>query len=133
MHDQHKTEMGLPNDPPIKITINSEARISVTLAGPLPPAPPCGTVTDLPVTIVNQGFVTARLEAQLVGDAPAGVTIDFRPEPLKGVPRELRQLQIALTKPGLTDLTIAFRAHNELPDLGGRDRVHVLMRCLESP
>jgi hypothetical protein len=29
----------------------------------------------------------------------------------------------------VTDLTIAFKAHNEVPDLGGRDRVHFLMRC----
>lgn len=118
-----------PNDPPIKITINPEARVSVALAGALPPAAACGTAAEFSVKIINQGFVTARLEAALVGDAPDGVTLDFHPDPLKGVPEELRQLRITLTKPGPTDLTIAFHAHNEVPDLGGRDRVHFLMRC----
>jgi hypothetical protein len=130
-HGHHKMEMeaASPNDPPLKITINPEARVSVALAGALPPSAPCGMAADLSVKIVNQGFVTAQLEAELVGDVPAGVTLDFHPEPLKGVPEELRKLRITLTKPGLTDLTIAFKAHNEIPDLGGRDRVHFLMRC----
>jgi hypothetical protein len=129
MHD-HQMEAVAPNDPPIKITINPEARVSVVLAGALPPPAPCGRVTELPVKIVNQGFVTAPLEAELVGDAPAGVTLDFHPTPLKGLPEEQRILRITLAKPGPTDLTIAFRTHNEAPDLGGRNRVHFLMDCL---
>ena len=36
------------------------------LTGALPPSAPCGTATDLSVKIVNQGFVTARLEAELI-------------------------------------------------------------------
>jgi len=131
MHSHHVMETASPSAPPIKITINPEARVSVTLAGALPPSAPCGTPADLSVKIVNQGFVTARLEAELVGDAPPGVILDFHPEPLKGVPEELRKLHITLTKPGPTDLTIAFKAHHEIPDLGGRDRIHFLMRCLQ--
>lgn len=118
-----------PTDPPIKITINPEARVSVSLAGPLPPSAPCGKPAELLVKIVNQGFVTVRLEAELVGEAPAGAALDFHPEPLKGVKEELRTLRIVLTKPGPTDLTVAFKLHNETPDLGGRDRIHFLMRC----
>lgn len=130
--DHHTMEMGVssPSYAPIKITINPEARVSVALAGELPPPAPCGIATDLPVKIVNQGFVTAQLEAELVGNAPAGVTLDFHPAPLKGVPEELRALRIVLTQPGPTDLTIAFKAHNEIADLGGRDRVHFLMSCV---
>ncbi len=119
-----------PDDPPIKITINPEARVSVVLAGALPLPTPCGTVADWPVKIVNQGFVTSQLEAEVVGDVPLGVTLDFHPALLKGVPEELRMLHLTLTKPGVIDLTLAFRAHNEMPDLGGRDRVHFLLRCL---
>ena len=125
----HVMEAASPNDPPIKITINPEARVSVVLVGALPPPAPCGTASDLAVRIVNQGFVTARLEAELVGDAPADVALDFHPEPLTGAPEELRQLHITLMKPGTRDLTVAFKTHNEIPDLGGRDRVHFLMRC----
>ena len=130
--DHRTMEMGvsLPNDPPIKITINPEARVSVALAGQLPPPAPCGIATDLPVKIVNQGFVTAQLQAELVDNAPAGVTLDFHPAPLKGLPEELRALRIVLVQPGPTDLTIAFKAHNEIPDLGDRDRVHFLISCV---
>jgi hypothetical protein len=123
----HHRETIARNDPPIKITINAEARVSVTLAGsPVR----CGSPADLSVKVVNQGFVTSRLEATLVGDVPAEVTLEFHPEPLLGVPDELRSLRIILTSPGPTDLTIAFRSHNNAPDLGGRDRVHFLMECV---
>jgi cell division septation protein DedD len=130
--DHRTMQMGVssPNDPPIKITINPEARVSVALAGALPPPAPCGVATDLPVKIVNQGFVTAQLEAELVDNAPAGVTLDFHPAPLKGLPEELRALRIVLAQPGPVDLTIAFKAHDEIADLGGRDRVHFLMSCV---
>ena len=43
-----------------------------------------------------------------------------------------RTLHITLARPGPTDLTIAIRARNEIPDLGGRDRVHFLMRCVQA-
>jgi hypothetical protein len=46
-----------------------------------------------------------------------------------GVPQELRKLYITLTKPGPADLTIAFKVHNAIFDLGGRDRFHFLIRC----
>src|SRR4030095_3823467 len=114
---------------PILLTINPEARVSVAMAGPLPPAVPCGSALDLNVKVVNQGFVTAHLEAALVGTAPAGVTANLDPEPLKGVPEESRVLRVTLTHPGQTDLTVALRAHNEIPDLGGRDRIHFLVEC----
>jgi hypothetical protein len=128
-HVHEHMATALPGDPAIKITINPEARVSVTLTGALPPPAACGTAADLVVAIVNQGFVTAQLEAELV-DAPTGVTLDFHPDPLKGGPEEFRKLHITLTKPGTTDLTVAFRAHNQIPDLGGRDRVHFLLHCL---
>ena len=127
---EHSHEAAAPGDPPIKITINPEARVSVTLSGALPPPAACGTAVDLRVKIINQGFVTSRLEAELIGDKPEGTTLDFHPEPLKGVPEELRNLHITLIKPGSTDLSLSFRTHNNARDLGGRDRIHFLMRCL---
>lgn len=116
------------SDAPIKITINPESRVSVALGGELPPPGLCGTATELRVDIVNRGFVTAQLEASLVGDVQ-GTTLDFRPKPLVGQPEEFRTLRITLTKPGSTDLTVSFKAHGASTDLGGRDRVHFLMRC----
>ena len=133
MHDHpiRGVSAASPGDPPIAITINPEARVSATLAGTLPPPVPCGTPAELAVKVVNQGFVTAPLEAVLAGNVPEGATIDFRPEPLSGAPEELRSLRIVLTHPGVTDLTISFKARNEIPDLGGRDRIHFLLRCLK--
>jgi len=129
-HVHHKTTSPAPNEAPITITINPEARVSVVLAGALPTPAPCGMPADLAVKIVNQGFLTSKLEAEFVGDVPAGATLEFHPEPLKGVPEEQRTLRITLARPGPTDVSIAFRSHNNAPDLGGRDRVHFLMSCL---
>src|SRR2546430_11195875 len=110
-HDHHKeAETVSANEPPIKITINLEARVSVVLSGALPRPVPCGIAADLPVKVVNKGFITSRLEAEFVGDVPAGVSLDFHPAPLKGVREEFRRLSITLIKPDPTDLTIAFRA-----------------------
>jgi hypothetical protein len=131
-HDKSQAEKASPNEAPIKITINPEARVSAVLAGMLPRPVPCGTAAEFSLKIVNQGFVTSRLEAEFVGDVPEGVSLDFRPAPLKGVGEEFRNLRITLTNPDPTDLTIAFKAHNELPDLGGRDRVHFVMRCVQA-
>jgi hypothetical protein len=121
-----------PQEALIQVTINPEARVSVAMAGSLPHPVPCGTAADFLVKILNQGFITSRLEAEFVGDTPAGVHLDFHPEPLKGVREELRHLRITLTRPDPTDLTIAFKAHNEVPDLGGRDRIHFVMRCVQT-
>lgn len=121
---------GTHQEAPIQITINPEARVSVALAGTLPDPVPCGTAADFSVRVLNQGFITSRLEAELVGDPPAGVQLDFHPVPLKGVPEEFRHLLVTLTRPDPIDLTITFKAHNEVPDLGGRDRVHFVMHCI---
>ena len=116
-------------EPPILLTINPEARVGVVMAGALPPAAACGSALELQVKVVNQGFVTASLEAVLVGNSPAAVTLSLDAKPLKGVPEELRVLRVTLMHPGQTDLTVAFRAHNDTGDLGGRDRVHFLVEC----
>ena len=126
---QHVNEATVPGDPPIKITINPEARVSAKFLGVLPPPVRCGTPADLQIKIINQGFVTSRLEAHLVDGNPEGVVFDFHPEPLSGVPEEIRVLRLTLEKPSPTDVTISFTTRNNLPDLGGRDRIHLLLQC----
>jgi hypothetical protein len=130
VHDHHAVQTPSPLDPPIKITINPEARVSVVRSGSFTAPVPCGTAAELPLKIINKGFVTSRLEASLVGNTPAGVTLNFDPEPLTGVPEELRELWIILPKAELTDITISFKLRNDIPDLGGRDRIHFLLRCM---
>jgi len=130
VHDHHARATTEPGDAPITVTINPEARFSVSWTGGPLPAAVCGQPIQLPVRIVNQGFVTAVVEAILVDSIPEGTNIDFSVEPLTGVREERRVLNLTLHHPGREDLTIAFRAKNDIPNLGGRDRVHFLARCV---
>jgi hypothetical protein len=128
--DSYVPALAASADTPITVTINLEARVSATFGGAIPSPVICGSPTVLRVKIVNQGSVTSRLEAEFVGSVPVGAALSFYPEPLTGAPEELRELRITLIAPGLSDLTVAFRSHNEAADIGGRDRVHFLMHCL---
>jgi hypothetical protein len=115
---------------PIEITISPEARVSaVAMPAALPPRPACGARFDLPVKIINQAFVTSFLEARLVDNVPAGVTLDFRPPALTGAAEEMRFLSLVLRDASPVDVTLAFKERNGFPDLGGRDRIHFLLRC----
>jgi hypothetical protein len=116
-------------DASIIVTINPEDRVAVALAGALPGPAPRGTPVDFKIKIVNQGFATGLLLAHLV-DPPQGAVLDFHPQRLTGSPQELRTLRIMLKNSAPADLTIAFRLSNEMPDLGGRDRIHLLIRPL---
>jgi hypothetical protein len=115
-------------DCPIMVTINPEGRVSAMIVGALPPPAAYGAPVELGVVVVNQGFSTGRLEARLVGSPAAAATLDFRPDALKGAPLEKRTLRVVLSGTAPTDLTIAFSLRNESPDLGGRDRIHMLLR-----
>jgi len=53
-------------DTSIRITVNPEARVSATLLGSMSPILRCGSATDLPVTIVNQGNLTTALEVEII-------------------------------------------------------------------
>ena len=132
-HDHHHAMSNMSmHQAPIEISINPEARVSVALGAPMPGRNTCGQPITLPVRIMNDSFITASLEARLVGNVPSGVTLGFHPAPLSGKSEEQRQITITLAEPGTKDLTISFKAHNDIPDLGGRDRVHFLMKC-EAP
>jgi hypothetical protein len=38
---------------------------------------------------------------------------------------------LTLTGPGVLGLTMAVKLHNDVPSLGGRERIHFAMRCLK--
>jgi hypothetical protein len=119
----------LPEKPSIRVIVNPEGRVSVTEMGAVPDVRR-GVAAAIPVTIINQGFVTGLLEAELVGTTPSWVAMEFRPERLTGLPAETRILRLTVGRPGTVDISIAFRTHSEAPDLGGRDRIHFLLRSL---
>ena len=127
-HDSHAKQPSDSSNASISVVINPEARLSVSRSGELPSNVSCGNAVLLPVKIVNQGFVTAPLEARLV-DGAEEIGVEFSAQPLKGSGEELRILRVTLHKPGLWDVTIAFRARIAIPDRGGHDRIHLLLRC----
>src|SRR5579862_7843783 len=122
-HHEPSGDTVRPDQAPITVTINPEARVSVAWLGNLLPPFPCGRAATLRVKILNRGFVTSRLEVEPVGEVRDNVNLDFEPSPLKGVPQEIRNLRITLKKSDPTDVTLAFKLLNETPDLGGRDRI----------
>ena len=130
LHALHHLDSHAQDSAPITITINPEARVSVVRGDTALTAARCGTTMNVPVVIVNKGYVTAKLVATLVEPIPPGVTAEFSPEPLSGAGKETRTLQLTLRRPGLLDVTISFRPVNDIPDLGGRDRVHLLLHCV---
>lgn len=129
VHELPPADAAATTEAMIVVTVNPEARVSAVLAGVWPPRIVCGKPVELPVKILNQAFLTARLEARLVGQLPAGVALEFDRTPLSGAPEELRTLRIAVPIVAAIDLTVAFRAPAEIPDLGGRDRVHFVLHC----
>lgn len=127
-HHRHATE---PDGSPILVTINPEARVSVRLVAALPPAPVCGSALDIAVKVVNQGYVTAPLQVFWLSEPPPGASLTLLGDSLSGAAEERRILRVTLTNPELTDVTIGFNTRNNIPDIGGRDRVHFLLNCLE--
>jgi hypothetical protein len=128
--DYHAVEGGKPSNAPIKITINPEARVSVSRGGDLPLPSKCGAPIDLPVDVVNFGSITAPLEATLIYPSTDEVRIQFTAERLTGTLEERRFLRVTLLVHSMLDVTIAFRAKSDAHDLGGRDRIHLILHCL---
>jgi hypothetical protein len=130
-HDDHAHDSSTSNgDAQIVVTINPEARISATAAAPMPPPAKCGTPVELKVRIVNQGYVTAPLRVAIVGDRSRRVALHMDTVKLSGRTEDARLVHLIPLSTGATDVTAAFSIHNNLGDQGGRDQVHLLVRCI---
>jgi hypothetical protein len=116
--------------PAIVVTINPEGRVSVVTRGELPASVAHGVPFAIGMEIINQGYITGRLEASLAGNPPAGTSLGLDDSPLKGAPHETRTLQVTLARAGSADLTIVFKLRSEVPDLGGLDRIHMLVHAV---
>jgi hypothetical protein len=130
--DHHMGASSSRSGPPITIVINPEARVSATVTGPVPAPPLRGHRVVLPVKITNKAQVTVQLVADLQEDVPSGAVLEFHPSPLEGLPEEFLTLEITLTQPKISDVTIGFQAQNTKLDLGGQNRIHLLMRCMKT-
>jgi len=118
-----------PDDAQIVVTINPEARVSAVLGASLPSPSACGDATELKVKIINQGKITAPLRARLVDGGARIGALHMNAEKLSGQPEDSRLLHLMKLGPGPVDMTVAFSIDNNIGDLGGRDRVHLLVRC----
>jgi hypothetical protein len=109
---------------------DSAVPLEVTLTGWSPFSPGDADNASLPVAGLDYTFTNRRT-------ASVDAVFSFNAENLMAEPPNAGPLPIPeserLIKPGSTDLTLSFRTHNNAPDLGGRDRIHFLMRCLQSP
>lgn len=125
-HEEQKSPRG------IVVTVNPEARVSVVGHGLTYRSLPCHKPIDLPVKIINLGFVTAPLVVRLVEGAPSVRGVTLLGDSLTGAREENRLLRLSLDDVGFIDLTVAFSAQHDIEDLDGRSRVHLLLEC-QSP
>jgi hypothetical protein len=125
----HHGATSAPSDAQIVVTINPEARVSAVLGAPLPAPAACGSATALNVRVINQGFVTAALRASIIGDGVSSVALQMESGKLSGESNDSRTLHLITLGPDPVDVTVAFRIDKNIGDLGGRDRIHLLLRC----
>src|SRR5262249_30812631 len=89
----------------------------------------CGSATALKVKVINQSFITAPLRAAIVGDGARYISLHMEGTRLTGKAEDNRTLHLIPLGPDPVDVTIAFSIDKNIGDLGGRDRVHFLLRC----
>jgi hypothetical protein len=131
-HDghSHRHEAEAVSDAQIVITINPEARVSAAVNAPLPKPPACGSVIELEIKIINQGFVTAPVRASIIGSGSRLVELHMDAAKLSGNREDTRKLHLIPFGEDVADITVAFSIDNNVGDLGGRDRVSLLVRCV---
>lgn len=126
----HHHEALPPGKAQIVLTINPEARVSAVMAAPLQAPGACGSPTELKIKVINQGFITAPLRASIVGDDTSRVSLHMDGAKLSGKTDDFRTLHLIPLGPDPVDVTIAFSIDKNIGDLGGRDRVHFVVRCV---
>lgn len=113
------------------IVINPEARVTITALRRL-----CRTVrpnesVTMTAIVQNQGFVTGPLRMWLEpSDAPIQVMLEGAE--LTGLPDQHVKIHLVVAEPTVIAVEIHVRAASMTGDLGGRDRVQMLIRC-EAP
>jgi hypothetical protein len=118
----------------IQVTINPEARVSVSRTPAALPLFTCGTAEPLLVRIVNQGRVSSVLSIRLVGEVAAGIVSLAPTAPrLAGASVEYRVLMITLNTVSLIEFTLVVDAGPGTEDLGLRSQLPVLAQCSAPP
>lgn len=119
------------SDAPIAVSINPEARVTAQrTAAPLDRGH-VGAWTDLPYTVMNDGFVTGPL---VIETWPVdGLEIDAPQLELTGVANQRGLLHIRLAYPGSVDITLRFWSLGAIGGLANKNTVTLLYRADELP
>ncbi|GAA1134886.1 hypothetical protein GCM10009630_36950 [Kribbella jejuensis] len=115
-------------DAPIAVTINPEARVNVARSGA-----PVGTLTTgewhtIPVTVVNDGFVTGPLVVE--AEPVPGLELDAAANELTGEHRQDAAFRVRLDEPTMVDVTLTFRALGALGGLANHSTVNLLLSSM---
>jgi hypothetical protein len=114
----------------IEVTINPEARVSVSRTGVKFSPFTCGIAEPLLVRIVNLGHVSSTLNAQLLGDsATRKVSLGHISPHLSGAGVEYRLLMLKINSLQPSDLTIVIDAGPGTDDLSLRSQFSSVLRC----
>ncbi|MGP6176250.1 hypothetical protein ACTU6U_02985 [Microbacterium sp. A196] len=112
----------------ITLSVNPEARVYASRHRPGVLEARRGAVVSVPVGISNSGFVSAPMRAVLISPADGSVEVRWSATPLDGRPTEHRTLELLVHTEGFTEVTLSFCLPFDSPDLGGRDRVRLVIR-----
>ncbi len=123
----HSVPVGI--DGVIALAVNPEARVYATVEQHRVHYVRVGALLEVPVTVLNTGFVTSRVEPELGAPLDGVIALSWDRAALHGGPVEQRRLGIVAHEPGWHDVTVHFAFPGEPADLGGRDRVHLLVHA----
>jgi hypothetical protein len=118
---------------PIEITINPEARVSISRTATALPNCTLGKRELWLMRIVNQGRVSSTLNLRLLGDEERLVELEQITPQLVGASVEYRVLLLTVIAARPIDLTIAADAGPGTDDLGLRSQLVLLLRCSVTP
>lgn len=117
------------SDAPIAVTINPEARVSVVRTKTPVGNPKPGEWHTIPITVINQGFVTGVLSIE--ADPVRGIQFDLPVNGLTGEPLQDAAFRVRL-EASAVDITLTFRATAALGGLANHSTLHFLVRS-DSP
>jgi hypothetical protein len=114
----------------IEVTINPEARVSVTRTAVPLPLFACGTPEPLLVRIINQGRVTSNFNIRLLQQMDANmVALQPIAQHLAGAIVEYRLLTMTVDTVRPVDLTLVADAGPGTGDLGFRSQLSLIVKC----
>lgn len=114
----------------LEVTINPEARVSITRTKAPLTMPQCGKSGVWLVRIINQGFVTAGLNFRPIGALSAELlSLEPVTPRLAGAAVEYRTLHYTMNKTHQMDITLGVDAGPATSDIGERAKLPLLLQC----